>query len=65
MESFKVGKVRVEQIAPNVFKLVCSPWVWWTGRHFEKAISELSKKHKILCIITLVSCQNYELVIVE
>ena len=63
--SYQIGKVRVERIAPNIYKLVCSPWVWWTGVHFERAIAELSKQHKVISVDMLHSFQNYKLVFVE
>ena len=66
MESFKVGKVKVTQVAPKIFKFnFVSIWWWYSDNHFEKAIAELSKKYKILTAIRMTSWLNYYLIIVE
>ena len=65
MESYKIGRVKVTQIAPKIFKLNMTGFWWYSGIHIEKTIVELSKKYKILGVVHMNSWLDYRLVIVE
>ena len=65
-ESYKVGKVVVTQLSPNVFKLRCDPWrVWTVSPHYDNAMAELGKTHKITGVAFVSAWANYRLVFVE
>lgn len=61
-----IGKVKVEQIAPKIFKLTMrTSWFWYSSPHFEKAVIELGKEYKIIAMSDMRLWNDYKLVFVE
>jgi hypothetical protein len=50
-DRYKVGKVWVSVLSPNVLSLVMGRWVWSNRPHLEKVLAELNKTYKIQSIM--------------